>query len=1254
MERDYEQLTMPVLRNLARERGLSRYSRLRKSELIRRLREQPILEWNNNATMTNVPFLTPTPYTPPPSTPTPPSNTIKDLIKYLDNVKEVPKSVSPNLRKLKKKIDDIYKRKRIFEVVESDSALRNFANMYTIDGKDGFDPQSFMDGARENITGLLRNNRNTKVKLILKCYMISERDNLIKDFPFHSGIEINLEGTNENEIYTTMIDTILERIANLINGSSGGGSGWIFYKIIKLELHTVSYRPLRGNTWVSLPKELADKKAIINMKNQDNKCFMWSVLRALNPTNNHPERIDKELMEKEDTLNMKGIEYPVSLKEDRDISKFEKQNPEISITVLGFNEKDKVHTLRCSNHVYNRKHNIILLLIEIDGVKHYCLVKNPSRLLSRQVSAHKEGTHFCFRCLNPFWSHKSLEKHWEYCKNHEAVKINMPEKGTILKFKHHERSEKLPFIIYADMEALIKEMQNCDPNPLNSYTKKYQKHEPISFSYYIKSFDDNVYKSKLRMYTGEDAMEKFVDWIEDDVKDIANIPDVEMIFGPNELKQFNEATKCWICKGEFDDTPDAKGYRKGEKVRDHCHYTGRFRGAAHNFCNLKYKKPKFIPVVFHNLSGYDSHLFIKNLGFTKGTIDCIPNNEEKYISFTKNTVVGSYTNEEGKNIPIKHKIRFIDSFKFMNESLESLVNNLPGDAFNNLERYYKGEKLSLVKQKGFYPYEYMDSLERFKENKIPSKEAFYSRLNEEGISDEGYERVKKVWEVFGMKTLQDYHDLYNITDVLLLADVFENFRNVCMENYKLDPAHYFTAPGLAWDACLKITDVELELLSDIDMLLMIEKGIRGGISMISNRYAKANNKYMNESFIDTMISKYIMYLDANNLYGWSMSKPLPTHGFKWMKVDELETWELHSCILEVDLEYPKNLHDLHNDYPLAPEQIVVNKVSKLIPNLGNKKKYVLHYENLKQYLKLGLKLTHIHRGIKFNESPWLEKYISINVKLRTKAKNEFEKNFFKLMNNSVFGKTMENIRNRVDIKLVNNKKRAEKLSAKPNYKHCNIFSEDLVAIHMKKTKLDFDKPVYLGMCILDLSKTLMYDFHYNYIKKKYGDKAKLLLTDTDSLMYEIQTEDFYKDINKDVKDRFDTSDYPFDHPSGIPSGINKKVLGMFKDEANGNIIDEFVGLRAKLYSYKMFEGKESKKCKGVKKSVVKKSITHEDYKTCLTTGNEQLRKQNIIRSYKHEVYNEEVNKIALSANDDKRYILEDGIRTLALGHYKIL
>ena len=266
--------------------------------------------------------------------------------------------------------------------------------------------------------------------------------------------------------------------------------------------------------------------------------------------------------------------------------------------------------------------------------------------------------------------------------------------------------------------------------------------------------------------------------------------------------------------------------------------------------------------------------------------------------------------------------------------------------------------------------------------------------------------------------------------------------------------------------------------------------------------------------------------------------------------------------------------------------------------MRNKEKYVIHHENLKQYLSLGLKLTKIHRGIKFKESRWLEKYIALNTDLRTASKTDFEKDFFKLMNNSVFGKTMGNIRKRVDIKLVTSKEKGAKLSAKPNFKHCNIFCENLIAIHMKKMKLKFNKPIYLGMCILDLSKMLMYDFHYNYIKSKYVDKAKLLFTDTDSLMYEIETEDFYKDISVDVKDRFDTSEYPSNHPSGIPFGFNKKVLGMFKDEVAGKVIDEFVGLRAKLYSYKMLEGPESKKCKGVKKPVIKKTITHEDYKNC--------------------------------------------------------
>ena len=255
----------------------------------------------------------------------------------------------------------------------------------------------------------------------------------------------------------------------------------------------------------------------------------------------------------------------------------------------------------------------------------------------------------------------------------------MPDEGTILKFKNYHRSEWVSFMIYADTESLTKQIQSCESDPGKSHTKNYQKHELISFSYYIKCFDDTVYKPVLRTYTGRDAEQKFVEMLEEDIKIIVNIPEVDMIFGKEEAERFKKETKCWICKQEFNNDKDVK-------VRDHCHFTGRYRGAAHNSYNLKYRKPDFTPVAFHNLSGYDSHLFIKELGFSEGNIDCIPKNEERYISFTKRIQVNSYTNKKGETKPLYHKIRFFDSYKFMAASLDSLVNNLPKDAFNSVKR----------------------------------------------------------------------------------------------------------------------------------------------------------------------------------------------------------------------------------------------------------------------------------------------------------------------------------------------------------------------------------------------------------------------------------------------------------------------------------------------------------------------------------------------------------------------------------------
>ena len=347
------------------------------------------------------------------------------------------------------------------------------------------------------------------------------------------------------------------------------------------------------------------------------------------------------------------------------------------------------------------------------------------------------------------------------------------------------------------------------------------------------------------------------------------------------------------------------------------------------------------------------------------------------------------------------------------------------------------------------------------------------------------------------------------------------------------------------------------------------------------------------------------------------------------------------------MEYPQQLWETHNDYPLAPEKMRVNGVEKLISHFKPRKNYVVHYRNLIQYLQMGMRITAVHRGISFYQSSWMEPYIRKNTELRKKATNSFEKDFFKLMNNSVFGKTIENIRKRQNIHLIDNRKQAIKLTSKPNFDRCTIFDRNLIAVHMKNTEVYFNKPVYIGQAILDLSKTLMFDFHYNYIKKKYKHKAELLFTDTDSLMFHIHTDDFYKDMYYDVIQKLDTSDYPTDHPSGIPTGVNKKVIGMFKDEVAGKQITRFVGLRPKLYSFDIEEDKEVRKCKGIKKNVVKKKLDFNDYVKCLFSGEKEMRKMKIIRSEKHDIYSKEVNKIALSNEDDKRQVLKDKVHTLA-------
>ena len=604
----------------------------------------------------------------------------------------------------------------------------------------------------------------------------------------------------------------------------------------------------------------------------------------------------------------------------------------------------------------------------------------------------------CRNCFYICSSAEVLERHSRSCLDNEPAVVRMPsERQSKMTFKNLKARWFAPIVLYFDLESLLQPVSTCCNE--KQMTETIELHKPCSFCLVAVEYG-NPEPVFVRLERSENCMSQLVTELQQIARDVYEKKRSHKYFRGRIPQKPESALECWICKDHFDDSVDVK-------VLDHCHYTGKFLGYAHNMCNLKRRTLNFIPIVAHNLSNYDLHPLCKKLHEfdKKCKIDVIPSTDEKYISLSVGVPVNEYTDKNGVIKTVYEYLRFIDSFRFMATSLDNLVSYLPKEKFQILDNHYQEyseQQRSLLHGKGLYPYSYFINHDKFEETSLPPLECWTNTLRngEVNISPTELEQAKKVFQEFQCKTLGDYHDLYLKTDTLLLACVVEEFRRVCYETYELDSIQYFTCSHLSGDAFLRTCNADIQLLTNREHLEMVENMIRGGVSSVfEKRYLKANNPYL-QSFDPNKEETYGVLVDANNLYGGIMEKfPLPLNQFQ-----TLTEFDIRSIlntpndadfgyILEVDLHYPDILHDDHRDFPLAPtkEEIYYKDLSewqlamleqvfdpdrrspckKLIQTLADKTNYTVHYITLKLYVQLGLQIRNVHRVMKFKQAKWM-------------------------------------------------------------------------------------------------------------------------------------------------------------------------------------------------------------------------------------------------------------------------------------------
>ena len=1142
--------------------------------------------------------------------------------------------------------------------------------------------ESAFEAKRESIVELLQ--IQLKLKFLMRYSLITfgryERDDELGHVaetiiaPFRSSSHKIFMAHTEKDI-RRVVSKSMDECARNEEQFRLRGSGWRLRDIVALNVEVGKISMHGGCSSHKLLQKIPrhKRKYVTDIKSTKQNCFFNCVALALLTPEERALRANKKnlIMRQIIRLRLKksGMSTPVSVTK---IKKFESKNAHLNAAINVFTIVEKEIVPVYQSKYSQAKHKINLLLISRKNDHHYVVIDDLNSMCLKKGDV-KRGFH-CFECMAAFSTEGSLKTHESLCSKSASVKIDFPKENSEVKFTATSKTVLQPIIGVLDFESSLQKVSRLDnavkygctaclydedEESCTHNTSDVHYQIPSTYSITFADMNGKILYSKTES-SDTNLMQLF----------FATIHEVKSVIFPllqqhkyksdyteEEEKRFQEAGVCYLCKEVFGTSKQLC------KVRDHCHYSSAYLGAAHNECNIQRRFQGKVPIYIHNFRNYDSHFILKALEYSdKKLLSGIPYNMEKFRTLTLG------------------KLTFVDSLELLPASLADLVNNLQksNHDFSFLEQLpycTTDDHKQLLLRKGVYPYEWAESVDKLEKTKhFPAKDDFYSLLNQAGIKDEDYDHGKKVFDFFKCQNMLEYCELYCELDTILLLEVISNFRSIIFKEFGLDSTHYISNPQLAFDCMLKTLPRPIVRMHDPDMILMCEQNIRGGVSYINDRHVDLKDYSTDED----CVQDHLLYTDANNLYSVAQSQYMPIGGYRWCETNEIE--DLHSnilsiskessigYILNVELEYPPQLHDLHASMPLAPEQMDLDfemlspyaqsclnilkgearaacyKSQKLCSTLGNKKNYTVHYRNLQTYLRHGLILKKINRAFQFEQAPYIKAFIEMCTKKRAAAKTTTEKNIWKLLMNSVYGKFLQDNRKHFNAKICTKARQFDKYYSSPFYKGHKILSEHVVVVYLSKEIVKLDRLYATGFSILELSKNHMYQLWYDFIQPRLGaDNVSLVLTDTDSLLLHVQNYT-KKNLMNTLHPIMDYSNYPINHH--LFSDVKKAKPGYLKNENGANIMTEVIGLRSKCYATSVREVNTqhtttSVVCKGVGKRA-RESLTMSTYRECITTAREIKTSMYCIRSKNHDLFTQKIRKIALSTFDDKRQILQCG------------